>query len=156
MELKLKEIIEAVGGSSGQLFFDKIVLSLASAVGADYVFIAKLGKNKHTSTTISLAAKGTIIDNFEYDLKDTPCDDVSNGALCCFTEKVAKLYPKDQLLIDMNIEAYIGSPLYDSTGKVVGLVVALSEQPVTNSKLVTMLFELFSGRIAVELERCSL
>ena len=156
MELKLKEIIESLDNSSGQLFFDKIVLNLAAAISVDYVFIAKLDKNKHTSTTISLAAKGAIVDNFEYDLKYTPCDDVSSDKVCCFTEKITELYPKDQLLIDMNIEAYIGSPLYDSTGKVVGLLVALSEQPVKDPDLVTTLFKLFSGRIAVELERCYL
>lgn len=156
MELKLKEIIEALDNSSGQLFFDRIVTALSSSLNVDYVFIASLDDERHISKTISLAAKGSIVDNFEYDLKDTPCDDVSNNSVCCITENITELYPKDQLLIDMNIEAYIGSPLNDSTGKVIGLVVALSEKPVKNAEAVTTLFKIFSGRIAVEMERATL
>ncbi len=156
MELKLKEIIEALDNSSGQLFFDRIVIALASALNVDYVFIASIDDERHISRTISLASKGSIVDNFEYDLKDTPCDKVSDNSVCCITENITQLYPKDQLLIDMNIEAYIGSPLHDSSGKVIGLVVALSEKPVKNSGMVTTLFKVFSGRIAVEMERTTL
>ena len=131
MELKLQEIIESLGNASGELFFNNMVLSLSSVMGLDYVFIATLDAKKDISTTIALASKGVLAENFKYDLKDTPCDDVSGGSVCCFCENITELYPKDQLLIDMNIEAYIGAPLYDSTGEAIGLVVALSEK---NSK----------------------
>ncbi|QOY51659.1 PAS domain S-box protein [Candidatus Sulfurimonas baltica] len=153
VELKLKNIIEALKNSSGQQFFENIVLSLASTINVDYVFIARLDDKKINSTTIALAAKGEIVDNFVYDLKDTPCADVSDNSVCCFTQGITKLYPKDQLLIDMNIESYIGTPLQDSKGNVMGLIVALSEKKIENEDFIKTLFEVFSGRIAVELER---
>ncbi|QOY54539.1 PAS domain S-box protein [Candidatus Sulfurimonas marisnigri] len=153
MELKLKSIIETLKNSSGQQFFERIVLSMASSMDVDYVFIARLDSKKNNSTTIALTAKGKIVDNFSYELKNTPCADVSENSVCCFTQDITKLYPKDQLLIDMNIEAYIGTPLHDSQGNVMGIIVALSERKIENEDSIKTLFEVFSGRIAVEMER---
>ncbi|QOY54978.1 PAS domain S-box protein [Candidatus Sulfurimonas marisnigri] len=151
--LELKNIIEALKNSSGQQFFERIVLSMASSMDVDYVFIARLDSKKNNSTTIALTAKGKIVDNFSYELKNTPCADVSENSVCCFTQDITKLYPKDQLLIDMNIEAYIGTPLHDSQGNVMGIIVALSERKIENEDSIKTLFEVFSGRIAVEMER---
>lgn len=53
----------------------------------------------------------------------------------------------------MNIEGYLGSPLHDSNGKVMGLVVALFEKPIHDKDLTLALFQLFSGRISGEFER---
>ncbi|MBF0266418.1 MAG: hypothetical protein HQL46_14230 [Gammaproteobacteria bacterium] len=58
MDLKLKEIIEGLSNSSGQNFFNRIVLNMGSVINADYVFIALLNEKKQTSSTIALYAKG--------------------------------------------------------------------------------------------------
>ena len=46
MDLKLKEIIEGLDNTSGQEFFNRIVLNFSSVVNVEYVFIAKLNYDK--------------------------------------------------------------------------------------------------------------
>ncbi|MDA7816759.1 EAL domain-containing protein [Sulfurimonas sp.] len=152
----LKDIILKLGRSSGKDFFNNMTLSLSDAIKCDYVFVATINKEKHTASTISLSANNVIVDNFEYDLQYTPCEEVANQDVCCHTSNITSLYPRDQLLIDMNIESYVGVPLYDSHENVLGLVVALHTKPILNDKDVISLFELFSVRIALELERINL
>jgi len=53
----------------------------------------------------------------------------------------------------MNIQAYVGVPLLNSKKEIIGLIAALYEQPLTDEKDIVTLFELFSSRIAAELER---
>jgi len=149
----LKNIIKALKQTSSQDFFNEIVLNLASTFEADYVFIAKVDLENSTSTSVALSAKGKIGENFTYALPDTPCAEVADNSVCVYNEKITQLFPNDQLLIDMKIESYIGAPLYDSKGNILGITVALSETPLKDTKLVTTLFEIFSGRIAVEMER---
>ena len=114
MELRLKKIIDSLKNSSGQEFFEKIVVNLSSVLDTDYVFIARINSKKTLSSTIALAAKGKIVDNIVYELKDTPCADVTDGKICSFSEGVVKLYPKDQLLIDMNIGNHQVNPILKS------------------------------------------
>ena len=137
MDLKLKGIIEALDNSSGQKFFERLVLNLSSTIDVDYVFIARINFKEHISSTIALSAKGKIVDNFIYDLEDTPCKDVSQNTICCYPENITELYPKDQLLINMKIEAYVGTPLQDSYGNVIAY-----NQPTTVN-----VEELFQGNL---------
>jgi len=149
----IQEIIEAVSNSYGDEFFNKITVSLSKVIKADYTFIAILNKEAYCSKSIALVAKGELIDNIEYSLKDTPCADAADDSVCCYPKGVCAAFPNDQLLVDMKIEAYLGTPLHDSNQNVMGLIVALYEQPISDEQQVLTLFQLFSGRIAAEFER---
>ena len=153
MERIISSIVEGISRSYGSEFFNAITKLLDSAISSDYTFVARISEDNKTSRTIALVAKGELVDNFEYELKDTPCSDVSDDSLCIYPKGIIDAYPNDQLLVDMNIEGYLGTPLHDSTGKVMGIVVALYEEPITDQDLVLTLFQLFSGRIAAEFER---
>jgi len=153
MQNNIRTIIEAVSNTYGDDFFNSITLALHNVIGADYTFIAVFDTEKSISKTIALAAKGEIVDNFEYALEDTPCANVADDSVCYYPDHVCEIFPKDQLLIDMNIEAYLGTPLHDSKQKVMGLIVTLYEKPLEDEYEVVTLFKVFSGRIAAELER---
>jgi len=153
LEQKLPSIIKSLSSTYGDAFFNELTLQLNRFIGADYTFITRLNANAHTSKTISLVAKGELIDNFEYSLANTPCADVSDDSLCIYPSNICHLYPDDQLLVDMKIEGYIGTPLYNSQGEIMGLMVALHENEITNPDLVVTIFELFSGRVSAEIER---
>jgi diguanylate cyclase (GGDEF)-like protein/PAS domain S-box-containing protein len=59
------------------------------------------------------------------------------------------------MLIDMNIESYLGAALYDGEGKVIGLLVALFEDEIAlaDEDMLKDVFLVFSLRAAVEIER---
>ncbi|ALO33337.1 hypothetical protein CMT41_00400 [Colwellia sp. MT41] len=149
----IQEIIEAVSNSYGDEFFTKVTLALNKVIAADYTFIARLDSHAHSCRTEVLVAKGKIVDNFEYSLENTPCANVAADSVCFYPKDICKYYPKDQLLFDMKIQAYLGTPLLDSKQQVIGIIVALFETEHKKEKETSALFQLFSGRIAAELER---
>jgi signal transduction histidine kinase len=153
MESRIRTVIEAVSNTYGDDFFNSITLALHEVINADHTFIAVLAPKKSTSRTIALVSKGEIANNFEYTLKDTPCADVADNSVCYYRGGVCELFPQDKLLKEMNIDAYIGSPLYDSKQKTIGIIVSLYEKSLENEQDVLTLFKVFSGRIAAELER---
>lgn len=147
------EIISKLKNTSGSKFFDVMTEQLYYATEADYTFIARLERNLWQSRTVSLFAKGKHAENFAYDLRGTPCEEVACDSTYACKTHVTQLFPKDELLIEMNIEGYLGAPLHSTEGEVFGIVVALYENPIKELTLVQSLFELFSGRIAAEIER---
>jgi signal transduction histidine kinase len=149
----IQEVVEAVSNSYGDEFFTKITLSLNKIIAADYTFIARLDSQSFLCKTEVLVAKGKVIDNFEYSLENTPCANVADDSVCFYAKDICKFYPDDQLLIDMNIQAYLGTPLLDSKQNVIGIIVALFETEHKNEEESSALFQLFSGRIAAEFER---
>jgi len=153
MEKIISSIVEGISRTYGSEFFNSITKLLDQAIHSDYTFVARISGDKKLSRTVALVAKGELVENFEYELKNTPCKDVADSSICIYPQNIVETFPKDQLLIDMHIEGYLGTPLIDSTGKVMGIVVALYEKPITDQELVLTLFQLFSGRIAAEFER---
>jgi len=149
---QVQAIVDSVSSSYGDQFFHKITASLAQAVEADYCFIGRINESVTTSRTISTFAHGQHIDNFEYELRDTPCAEVTCDGIDVYPEQVAKIFPKDILLQDMGIEAYVGASLKNSDNKVLGIVVALYEHKIDNPDEVLTLYKLFSGRIAAEID----
>ena len=152
-EFDVKKIIKSLKSAYGEEFISSITMQLHKLIEADYTFVAKLDLNRRVSKTISLAAGDSFGKNFEYALRHTPCEDVSQNNTCVFSKDVCHLYPKDQLLIDMGIEGYIGSPLVNSSGQVFGLIVTLFKHKISHSENISALFELFAGRISSEVER---
>ena len=153
MEAVLRSIIEGVSNNYGKEFFDIITLKMHEVIGSDFTFIARLDREAYVSRTISLVAGGQIVDNMEYSLKDTPCANVADNSVCMYPTDITSLFPDDQLLIDMGIEGYIGTPLIDSEGQTMGLTVALYKDPIQTPEFVETIFKIFSGRIAAEIER---
>ncbi|WP_057829903.1 sensor histidine kinase [Colwellia sp. TT2012] len=149
----IQEVIEAVSNSYGNEFFTKVTLALNKVIAADYTFIARLDSQAHSCKTAVFVAKSKVVDNFEYSLENTPCANVADNSVCFYPKDICKYYPKDQLLLDMKIQAYLGTPLLDSKQQVIGIIVALFKTEHKKKKETSALFQLFSGRIAAELER---
>lgn len=153
VEEKVKSIISNLSNSSSTNYIEVICLSLAQAIKADYVFIAKLDKYHTEATTLSLVTQKQVLDNFTYALKSTPCEVVGTGQVCSYPEDIQQAYPDDKLLADMQVEGYVGIPLVDHDNHAHAILVALYCSPITNKQEATSLFLLFSGLINKELEK---
>jgi diguanylate cyclase (GGDEF)-like protein/PAS domain S-box-containing protein len=73
--------------------------------------------------------------------------------VCIHTDNIQTLFPDDQLLVDLGIKAYVGTPLSDRNGNVIGILVALYGKPLINASSIEALFLLFVGLISGELDK---
>ncbi|MCB1050745.1 MAG: PAS domain S-box protein [Acidobacteria bacterium] len=153
-EQVLFRLAEGTRGQVGELFFSRIVEHLAETVEADYTIIATLSdKQPGIARTVAVFGPDGIQSNFEYQLEGSPCYDVWQRGICVFPNDVHSLFPKDQMLIEMGIKAYIGVPLVSSTGETIGLMASLFCQPLTERAFQVSTLTVFANRAALELER---
>ena len=147
-------IAKGVSAATGETFFLSLVEHLARSLEADHAFIAELIENNLDRVrTIAVCAHGNIVGNFEYDLTHTPCRQVVSQSMCLYPSGVQRLFPEDRLLADMNVEGYVGTPLFDSNGRALGLMVVLYSHPIANPKLAESTLQIFAVRAGAELER---
>ncbi len=147
-------IATGVSAETGETFFRSLVEHLGGSLNADYAFIGELRESdKPGIRTISTLAHGELVDNVEFDLEDTPCEDVVGRELCAHARGVRELYPNDHFLSEMGIEGYIGAPLTDSEGNAMGVMVVLFESPIEHMELSESLMRIFAVRASAEMER---
>lgn len=147
-------IAKQTSAATGDIFFRKLVTQLAETLECRYAFVGKVTDTATESVqTTAVCVDGEITDNFAYQLKDTPCANVLNGEMCIHASKVQADFPADELLVTMGVDAYAGTPLIDSTGRSIGLLVVLNDRPFANRNLTVSLLQVFASRAAAELER---
>jgi diguanylate cyclase (GGDEF)-like protein/PAS domain S-box-containing protein len=154
-EYRIKSIVKSLANINSANFFHDICLSLSKAINADFVYIASLDDNDTLATTIALASQGEIIENISYSLPNTPCEQIVNSLICTHRCNIQQLYPNDARLIDLSIEGYVGVPLKNVEGNIVAILVALFQEPISNTNEIETLFLLFSGLIERELHKKS-
>lgn len=139
--------------ASGEDFFEALARYLATSMHMDFVCIDKLIGDGLSARTVAVYFDGRFEDNIEYALKDTPCGDVVNKKICCFTKEVRKSFPKDAVLQDMAAESYVGTTLWSSQGQPIGLIAAIGRKPLSNPHIPANILQMVSARAAGELER---
>jgi len=150
----IKTIASTVSSSSGDDFFQALVTNMATMFNADYAFIGLLDKDDAMLVnTYMVYARGKIVPNFSYSLPGTPCMTVIGKKACAYPEHVQQLFPNDEMLIEMNVDSYIGIPLYSDNRQAVGLVVVMDSKPMKNPIQMEELLKIFAARTEAELER---
>ena len=131
-----------------------LVQHLVKTLGVDYAFVGKLiGNDNNRVRTVAVCIRGEISENFEYDLADTPCQNIIESSPCYYQSDIQQLFPKDKMLTDMGAESYIGAPLFDFNDHVMGLMAILHTKSLTNINIVKSVFQIFATRAAAEMER---
>jgi PAS domain S-box-containing protein len=152
-EKTLKGIVEGISSTIGDKFLQSTVQHLASALNVRYAFIGTVASGAFEKVaTQAVWANEKLIGNFEYYLRETPCEQVI-GRNACYFENVQKLFPKDQLLIDMGIYSYYGVPLYDPKNNPLGLIVVMDDNPLSDPGKAESILKIFATRTELELER---
>ena len=153
-ERLVQEIARGVGGATGQSYFRSLVDQLVQVLGADMAFVAEI---RHDDpgflSTIAVNAAGKPSPDFEYALAGTPCETIIGHGVCAYPDRAWELFPRDRALARMGIEAYVGAPLNDSSGRPLGLFAVLFRRPLVESKLAENLLTIFAARASAELER---
>src|SRR5258706_13955662 len=147
------EIAKGVWSDTGEDFFRSLVRVLSQALQADLVLVGALQPGGQRIRTLAVHAPGREVANFEYDLSGTPCEGVIGKQLCCYPEGTHRLFPRDAALVKMGAEGYVGAALLASNGNSLGLISAITCQPLANPKLAQPVLQSFASRAGAEMER---
>lgn len=136
----------------GEDFFLSLARYLAGSLRMDYVCIDRLEDGDLSAETVAIWFDGTFEPNASYTLKDTPCGEVVGHTVCCFPDGVRHRFPKDAVLQEMEAESYVGTTLWSSQGKPIGLIAVIGRRPLDNPHLAQTILKLVGMRAAAELE----
>ncbi|MBW4621182.1 MAG: PAS domain S-box protein [Cyanosarcina radialis HA8281-LM2] len=159
----LRQITLGVSAQTGEAFFHSLVECLSKALNIEYAFVGELLQPaaecpsdtlRERVRIIAMYSSGQILLNRDYALTGTPSEQVINQQqVCAYNCRVQEIFPHNLMLREMGIESYIGIPLFNSTGQVLGLISAVSRQPLVNVDLMTEVLTIFAVRASSELER---
>lgn len=148
----LRQLTAHLSLATASDFFGEMVRHLAELLDVAHVLVGETVEAADTIRTIAVVSDGKLVENFEYDLYGSPCQDVLRQSTCCYPRDVHRLFPDDRVLAEMEVESYLGTPLVGASGSVLGILVILDRRPLRNELVARSALEIFASRAAAELE----
>jgi len=145
----LQVITEGTAAVTGGDFFRSLVRCLAMALQVRYAFVTECTDVTMTRVrTLAFVKNQEISENIEFDLAGTPCERVIGGDVVYYPEKLEDFFPGRN-----GLEAYLGIPLFDSTGRILGHLAVTNDGPMMLQARDMTVIKIFAARAGAELER---
>ena len=144
----LQAIVEGTVTATGDQFFRALVSNLSMATGVSGAFVAVFAETRTKVRALAFWMDGQFLDNQEWELEDTPCQEVLQGGLCHYPANVWQQFPKEE-----GVESYLGVPLKTVEGDVLGHLAIFDCHVMPAQPQLLYTFKIFAARAAAELGR---
>ncbi|MCG3120824.1 MAG: Anaerobic nitric oxide reductase transcription regulator NorR [bacterium] len=151
----LRAILAGTSAATGEQFFEALVKNLAQALGT---YAAVMEEYFEESQRLRVLAGWTeekpLWQGIEFELKGTPCEAVIRERdIFHFPDNLQALFPNDAPLKQVGAASYMGVPLLDAGGKVLGALAVIDNRPLPKEPRGVALLRIFADRAAAELQR---
>lgn len=152
----LERIRESVSDEVGVRYFEALTRGISETLKVDYAFVARMNdESQQAVTTLSVFALGRPAENFSFNLRNTPCSEVTRSTTRVIAQDVQQMFPQDLHLREKGISGFACTLLYGSDDRCIGVLVVMTQSPLRQVDLVTRVIELFADRAAAELQRAA-
>lgn len=150
----LRIIAEGTATTTGKSFYASLVASLSETLSTSGAWVTEYLRDTQRLRALAFWLNGEWIEDYEYDIEDTPCELVVTSAQTVhIPENVSSLFPKDSDLRVFKAVSYLGVPLMDPAGTVLGHLAVLDSRPMPKEPRLISLFQIFANRAAAEHQR---
>jgi PAS domain S-box-containing protein len=150
----IQSILEGTANETGAEFFSALVESLTAALGTDGAWVTEYLPSTGRLRTHACLFAGTWMNGLEMSIAGTPCQLViEEQRLVFYADHVVELFPDDARAAAMRVASYLGVPLKDLDGTILGHLAVMDRQPMAEDPRAVALFKIFAGRAAAELRR---
>lgn len=150
----LRLIVEGTAAETGEGFFKALVGNLAAVLGTRGAWVTEYLPEAGRLNSLAFLLDGDWVDEYEYRISGTPCEVViERKSIFRVEDNVVELYPDDPDLAPMGAVSYMGVPLLDPRGNVLGHLAVLDSKPMPEESRVEAIFRIFAARASAELQR---
>jgi len=150
----IRMILEGTANTTGEPFFDALVINLAKALKTHGAWVTEYFPETNQLSAIAFRLGDRMIHDFVYDVSGTACETVlREKRLVHHADGVMERYPSDDHAMDIDIVSYLGAPLMDAHGQIIGHLSVLDTRPMPEKAQQFDIFRIFAARAAAELER---
>lgn len=141
----LQVMVEGTSGAIGEDFFLALVRSLGVALKMRLIYLVEYSGN-NSYHTLAVWENEAPKANHVYRIEGHPCEIVMRGETVFIDANLGKQYQTDPIW-----QSYLGLPLVNQEGKIIGCITAWHDQPLLEDPPLELI-KVFSSRAVAEVE----
>jgi formate hydrogenlyase transcriptional activator len=150
----IRYLVEGTAAHTGPEFFSALVKHLAFALGVNGAWVTELCPDGRRLRALAFWLQDRYVPDYEYTIENTPCGTVvETASLFHVPDNVIELFPLDPDLVSLNAVSYLGLPLLDEDGSVLGHLAAIDGKPLPLTSRLEALLRIFGARAGAEMQR---
>ncbi len=150
----LRAILQGTATETGHDFFAALVRNLADVLGTHGAWVTEYFPESRRLRALAFWMDGQWVKDYEVDIAGTPCERVIDTAtLVHFPDRVLEIYPQEEELRQAGAVSYMGVPLKDQDGGILGHMAVIDRRPIPEEPRIHAIFQIFAARAAAELRR---
>jgi PAS domain S-box-containing protein len=152
----LRLVVEGTVSETGAGFFRALVKNLAAVMGTAGAWVTEYIPERNRLRSRAFWLNGSFLDDYEQDIPNTPCAVVlTERKLVLYPDRILDIFPDDSNIKKLSMVSYMGVPLFDIAGEIMGHLAVLDTKPMPDEPRLVSLFEIFAARAAAECRRLS-
>jgi PAS domain S-box-containing protein len=132
---------------------DNILISVSRAIHPDYCFIGIFDPDETYVQSLAMLEGNKKAGNIFYPLNDSPFSLVRNHKIRIYKKYAKNRHPEDLYIQHWDIHGFIGYPVIDYDGNVLGVLAAFYKKPITDPESITRQIKIRRDLLIEELEK---
>ena len=154
VDASLRTILEGTATETGERFFAALVENLARALNTHGAWVTEYIEEQRRLKALAFWMGGQWIHGWEMVIDGTPCERVvDERCLIHIPDNLLDIYGNDPDVRAVGAASYMGMPLLDLDGKILGHLAVLDLRPMPKEPRAEALFQIFAARAAAEMRR---
>lgn len=151
-QIAFQSLVACTSLTTSEEFFSTLVVSLAMLLNVENVVIAERPNLESLDLHIlAMWHRDKLHANLPVTAIQTPCADVIKTGTIQYCETLQ--LPKEHPMAQLGATTYLGIPLFDNQGQVIGTLFILHHTPLEDLGLAKSFLKVFAARSAAELRR---
>ncbi len=147
-------LVEGTATATGRQFFHSLVDNLCRALDTHGAWVAEYVPERDELRAIVMRMGQHVYEDYPYRVKGTPCEQaMQEDRQVHIPDRVVELYPLESDPRPPDAVSYMGVPLKDPAGTVIGQLAVLDTKPLPPEPRCIAVFRIFAARAAAELAR---
>ncbi len=149
----LSSMVKHTAKATGLEFFSVLTELLSKSFGVSTSMVARIDPQNQRAVSIRGWHKTHPMDNVSFDLETSPSLNVLKGYTTFYPSNLREMFSGDLLLQKMEMESYMGAPVFNASGEVCGLLILMDEKAMEEIPNSRYILSLFASRCGAEFER---
>ncbi|MCC9620262.1 PAS domain S-box protein [Thalassospira sp. MA62] len=147
----LESIYRGVRFQVGTDFFENLTRVMCESLNMTYCHIGEINQGRVKS--VAYYSKDTRRKGLDFELKNSAAEKVIEHGVFVCEDGFQSAMPGVQKLTDIDVRGYVGGAIYDNNGEPIGVLVTVSDQPISDPELARSIIDVFAARASSELQR---
>jgi PAS domain S-box-containing protein len=149
----LSIMVKQTARVTGMEYFTVLTELLVKTFGVSLAMIARVDDEVIKANVIQSFHKQQVAGYSAFDLATSPSLNVLRGYTAYYPSNLKEMFPDDRLIARLDMESYMGTPVFNGQGEVCALLIMMDDKPMEEIPNSRNMLSLFASRVGTELER---